>query len=603
MIRHIYQVLAGYLLQLRGLYRRELHPILSPAYAIAAALGVAVFVYEQGFFPAVGSEALHTRVLIVLFRGIIAYLYVYEALSYSLAFEGGWRARVRSRRLQLAILVLVPLVHVYRETVFAFLGFPTAGSYFFALRVGLCLLLFGAAAHLLRRLRFMELGRLNPSLVFLLSFAGVILAGFLLLSLPRLHTSALASVDALFIAVSAVCVTGLTTVDINEAFTFSGQVVVLVLIQIGGLGLMTLTTFFAYFLTGRASVSTRLLMSDLFSEESVGRVKTIVKNIGLVTLAIEAAGAVLLYVSMPSSLYSEPGQRMFQAIFQAVSAFCNAGFSLHAASLGPAVFEPASGQLYVSVHMLLIVLGGLGFPVIVELARLALERKNPYARLALSTRLVLVVNAALWSVGAVGYLLLEHEHTLGSLAWGDRLWHSLFYSVTMRTAGFNTLPVSEVGAATAFFTLLFMWIGASPMSTGGGIKTTTFGLAVLHILDVVQGKGRVEVFHKTVGSASVNRAFAVVVLSLTFIFAGVFLLVMIEPFPFLDIAFETVSAFGTVGLSRGITTELSTAGKLILCVLMLCGRVGVLSVLIALTPKEGRAGRTYRYPEEHVVVG
>lgn len=592
---------------MRAAYAAYVYPTLAPLYAIAGLASVALLILEFGFHNP--GEILPGRRVIL--PALIYFLLAYEVLS--LAFSPGeqnFRSYVRAHTAQATVVVLVLALLLFRDEILAWLSAagiaatenPAAASesaMLLFLSIGQVILLIGALMHLVRQPAFFARRALNPALIFVGSFALVIAVGFALLSLPRMQLVGLAWVDVLFITVSAVCVTGLSTVSITESFSPAGLALILLLIQIGGLGLMTLTSFLAFFLTGRASVSTKVLLRDVLSDEGVGRVKTLVRNIALLTFGAEAVGAVFLYFSMPPQLYANTAERVFAAIFHAVSAFCNAGFALHADGLG-LLDRTLAGRLYVGGHMLLIVIGGLGFPVIVQLAQYAKQRRR--VSLQLTTRLVLSVNAILLATATAAYFWFESGATLAGLDAVDRFWHSLFFAVSMRTAGFHTLPVAEMGLSMTFLAFLYMWIGASPHSTGGGIKTTTAGISFLHIVAQITGKNRVELYRKTVSAHSVNRAFATVALSLFVIFSGIFLLIATESgFAFVDIAFETVSAFGTVGLSRGITGELSAVGKIILCAIMLCGRVGVLTVLVAITPRNQPVA--YAYPTEYVVVG
>lgn len=605
--RELWQSLSGMFLRVRAAYAGQVHPVLAPLYALTGLASVGLLVIEFGFHDPGAILPARTFIRTTL----IYFLFAYEVLS--LVFSPGaksFRGYVRAHLVQCVVVVLVLGQLVFRDELLSWLatvgispgGDPVESSARAALlflTLSQSILLVGSLAHLLRQPQFIGERGLNPSLIFLGSFAIVIAVGFLLLSLPRMQKIELAWVDVLFTVVSAVCVTGLASVSITDSFTPGGLVLILILIQIGGLGLMTLTSFLAFFLTGRASVTTRVLLRDVLSEEGLGQVKTIVRNIALLTFAVEAMGAVWLYYSMPGQLYANGLERAFAAIFHAVSAFCNAGFSLHSESLG-LLDRSLAGRMYVGAHMVLIVIGGLGFPVIVQLLEYR-KRSRRRGHLSVTTRLVLMMNAILFVTATVAYLLLERNETLLNLDLADRLWHSVFFAVTMRTAGFNTLPIAEMGLGMTFLAFLFMWIGASPLSTGGGIKTTTAGISFLHIVSQITGSNRVELFRKTISPQSVNRAFATIVLSLLIIFSGIFLLLSTEDFAFIDIAFETVSAFGTVGLSRGITTDLSLPGKLILSAIMLCGRVGILTVLIALTPRVKPVA--YAYPSEHVVVG
>ncbi|MEQ9363701.1 MAG: potassium transporter TrkG [Leptospirales bacterium] len=601
--REISQSVSGFFLRLRAAYASYVHPKLAPIYAAAGLASVCLLILEFGFHDP--GAILPARPIVL--ATLIYFLLGYEILS--LIFSPGaqnFRGYLRALSIQVSVVLVVLALFFFQDSILARLG-PAGGNagqtstramlLFFSVSQGL--LLVGSLVHLLRQPSFTGRRALNPSLIFVGSFALVIVVGFGLLSLPRMQRIDVAWVDVLFIVVSAVCVTGLSTVTITDSFTPGGLALIMILIQIGGLGLMTLTSFLAFFLTGRASVSAKVLLRDLLSDEGLGRVKTIVRNIALLTFSVEAAGAVFLYFTMPRHLYANQVEHIFAAIFHAVSAFCNAGFALHPENLG-SLDGTAAGRLYVGAHMLLIVVGGLGFPVLVQIYDYFKRRRKRVA-LKVTTRLVLIVNGILLGTATCAYLWFERATTLEEYGALDRLWHSLFFSVTMRTAGFNTLPTAEMGLSMTFLAFLYMWIGASPLSTGGGIKTTTAGISFLHILAQISGKNRVELFRKTISPESVNRAFATIVLSLFVIFWGIFLLLSTEDFPFIDIAFETVSAFATVGLSRGITGELSSAGKLILCAIMLCGRVGILTVLIALTPRVKPVA--YAYPSEYVVVG
>jgi Trk-type K+ transport system membrane component len=363
---------------------------------------------------------------------------------------------------------------------------------------------------------------------------------------------------------------------------------------------MTLTSFFSFYLAGRASLTQQMFMKELLSEDSLTEAKNIIRSIALMTFSIEAAGAVNLYFSIPASLVPDAGDRLFVAIFTSISAFCNAGFSLFPDSL-----YSLSLQSPYSIYtvMLLIILGGLGFPVLRDILSVLRFRRHHTMRrrLEFTSRIVLLTTVIMLVTGFLGIILLEDDGVLAGLS-GQQYWlHSLFYAVTPRTAGFNTISVSQFGTPLTFFTLLLMWIGASPVSTAGGIKTTTIAVALIHIVNVLRGKTRIEIFKRSISETTIIRAYSTVLLSLMVIFAGIFVISIFEKKDFLDIAFEVVSAYGTVGLSRGITADLSLASKLILCVIMLTGRVGVLTFLISIVPsaKEQR----YRYPSEYVVVG
>jgi trk system potassium uptake protein TrkH len=438
----------------------------------------------------------------------------------------------------------------------------------------------------------------QPSSLIAISFLAMILIGAAVLLLPRVTTGqSIALVDALFTATSAVCVTGLTVVDTSTAFTPTGHVILLLLIQIGGLGIMTLTTFFAFMAGGRGSLKQYSTLQSLLGEESIGRIRGVIIQIGLTTLLIEAAGAVAIWFSLDSAAFASPRDRLFFAVFHSVSAFCNAGFALTPENLAAVPLHANTG--FLSTVMILIVLGGLGFPVLLNVSRLLPTRRiRPQRRLTLHTLLVLISTGVLIVLGAAGLFLLEHDRWLAGLPAGEQLLTALFHSVSARTAGFNTLPIQTLGPASLLMLILLMWIGASPGSTGGGIKTTSVVVALLAIRSIVTGRRSIEAFRNRIPDRALFQAFSTIALSIGVIGLALFVLLLTESLPFQFLVFEAVSAFGTVGLSADVTPYLTTVGKLVIVLVMFIGRVGVLSFLLALTGR--RDQQQYEYTEEPV---
>ncbi len=444
--------------------------------------------------------------------------------------------------------------------------------------------------------------KLSPSALFLLSFLVLILLGTLLLLLPRATTHSISWIDALFTATSAVCVTGLIVVDTATAFTIQGKVILLILIQLGGLGIMTLTTFLALFFSGSISVRERLMLSTILSEENLGEVTSLLVRIAVYTFIIEAIGAGLLYLSYGV----EQGfdlRKFWFAIFHAVSAFCNAGFSLYSENLAnPEVQYNFSWTAIISV---LIILGGLGVSVLSNLAALRPWKSPVYRmqhRLTLHTKLVLVTTAVLLVAGTLVIAFFEWNHLYRDMPIAERLYRAFFFSVTARTAGFNIDPVEALSLPSVFFLLMLMWIGASPGSTGGGIKTTTFAVAALNVINIVRGKQRVEIFYRQIPIENIRRAFSIVLLTAFFIGAMTVLLLLFEPDQSLEnLLFEVTSAVGTVGLSRGITSSLSWQSKIVIILAMFIGRVGILTFLFAMFRQEYEP--RYKFPVENVIVG
>lgn len=450
----------------------------------------------------------------------------------------------------------------------------------------------------------------NPSLVFIGSFLLIILFGSGLLMLPNSTVSGISFIDALFTSTSAVCVTGLAVVDTATYYTFMGKTIILVLIQIGALGIMTFTSFFGFFFQGGFSFQQQLAMKDFLNDENIGNIfKTLVKVISI-TLGIEAVGAVLIYYSLGN--VSSITDSIFFSIFHSVSAFSNAGFS----TLSDGLYDPGIRANY-NLHLIiaaLVILGGLGFPIVFNYYRYIkktvvsdfnrLLRKEKFYHtpriVNINTKIALITTFVLLVSGTILYFLTEHNNTLKDLSWYGKFVTSVFGSVTTRTAGFNTVDMTTLTAPTVLIFLLFMWIGASPGSTGGGIKTTTFAVALMNMISFARGKDRIEVFKREVSAESVKRAFSIMILSLLVIGLAVFLITLFDPqLDLQHVAFECFSAYATVGLSLGITAKLSAASKIVLTITMFLGRVGTLTLLVGLIYKV--KSLSYRYPTENII--
>ncbi len=580
----------------RSHYHHHIHPFFRWIFFLAGLASGAILVMEIGFGIAEEHRALAT----VTTEAILIVLVAYELISLFFA-RPNVREHLSQHKMEIGLAALVIFQWIFRDPLISYLdarGFSSATAVLLFLAISQAIFVLNNLIHLIRRVQALRFLRVNPAMIFVGSFLFVILCGYALLSLPRFTVAEVSSMDRLFIAVSATCVTGLSPVDISRDFSFAGQMVILVLIQIGGLGLMTLTSFFSLFLAGGHSISEQLLMRDLLSEDSLGEVRKIVRSVAIFTFSIEAVGAVSLYRSLPEGFPGSFESRWFHAIFHSISAFCNAGFSLYADSLAGLARSPSYS---IGTFMVLIVLGGLGFPVLRALFMRIRHPASVHFRLSVSTRLVLIATLVLLVAGTVAFYLMERNGLLKGMDSGSAWMHSLFYSVTTRTAGFETLSTAAFALPTVFFTFLLMWIGASPVSTGGGIKTSTISVAAVHIMNLIRGKQRVEVFGRTVSADTVARAYSTVLLSFFSIFAAIFALLFLEKHAFIDIIFEVVSAFGTVGLSRGITAALTEEGKAVLCVVMFVGRVGSMTFLLSVVPRARQVN--YTYPTEYIVVG
>lgn len=436
----------------------------------------------------------------------------------------------------------------------------------------------------------------NPPVSLMLSFGMVIMAGTILLMLPASSTAGQVTpfVDALFTATSATCVTGLTVYDTGTYFSTFGQVVILLLIQIGGLGIMTLSTAFAIILGRRITLRLENVMYQMVSGTQKVNVLQLLKSIVTVTAVIEVIGAAMLYTRFIGDF--EPMRAFYLSIFHSVSAFCNAGFSLFGNNMVSYV-----GDFTVNIGItFLIVLGGLGFTVLSELNQFIFH-KGVIRRLSLHTRLVLWTTGILLLVGMVSFFFAEFNGSMHGFTLTKRLLGAWFQSVTTRTAGFNTIDISILGKATVLVTVILMFIGASPGSTGGGIKTSTFSVLVLSVKSLLKGRKELTVFNRKIPQTNVQESTSLVMLSLGIIFSILFVLLLVEPFPFEKLLFEAISAFGTVGLSMGITPDLSSLGKFLITLLMYIGRIGPLTIIYALSIK--RQTTNLQYAEENIAIG
>jgi trk system potassium uptake protein TrkH len=447
-------------------------------------------------------------------------------------------------------------------------------------------------------------GTINPNHIVIGSFLGVILIGTVLLSLSVSATkSPVSIIDALFTCTSATCVTGLSVVDIGTVFSRFGQIVTSILMQIGGLGITTFSTFFLFVLGGRLSLRGRGIVEASVTQYPVHRPGPLLGKILLVTIAVEGLGAALLYFFLngPERSGFFP---VFTAVYHSVSAYCNCGFSLYATNL-------EAYRLNIGVNLVmagLIVTGGIGFVVLVELSEYFFRRPRR-KRLSFHTKMVVTITALLLLIGTAVFLALEWNNSLADLSLGYKVLASFFQAVTPRTAGFSTVQIGSCASATLFFLIILMFIGASPGSCGGGIKTTSFGVLVGLAISKLRGSDDVNFFSRKVPDNVVSRAISVAVFSF---FAIAVLLMVIciteagsEPKcaggGFLGLLLELTSAFGTVGLSTGITPYLSTAGKLLVTLLMIVGRLGPLTIAIALTARESKP--RFRYAEENLLIG
>jgi potassium uptake TrkH family protein len=439
----------------------------------------------------------------------------------------------------------------------------------------------------------------NTARFLVYSFLSIIAAGTILLMLPGAtqNEQGLVFIDALFTSTSAVCVTGLIVVDTATHFTLFGELVIMTLIQLGGIGIITFATFLFLFISGGLRVGQMNTLKEMIAEKNTSLVAATLKKVVGFTFFVEGIAVVAYYFSWDVEFTSQ-GQRLLFSVFHAISAFCNAGFSLFTNSLADA--QNATNWPINITTMILIVLGGLGFTVIWELIQRRTERKIWRSHLSVHTRVVLATTGILIVAGTVLIMILEWDKTLAGYSVADKFLLSIFQSITTRTAGFNTLDMGVLGVPAILGMLILMLIGGSPASTAGGIKTTTFAVLIRSMIMSIRGYSRMEIFKRTIPNAVIFRAMTVILLAVSCISISTILLAIVEDHAFLDLLFEEVSAFATVGLSRGITADLTSWGKSIIIVSMFLGRVGILTFMVAFA---GRAdNRKYRYPEESIMV-
>ena len=452
----------------------------------------------------------------------------------------------------------------------------------------------------------------NPTKTLIISFVVLISCGAGILMLPKATTGEnISFIDALFTTTSAACVTGLTVKDTGADFTLMGQTVILALIQLGGLGIVVFGAVLALLLGQALNVRESVAMQDLLSEQTLGKIGNIIAFIFLGTVTIETIGAVVMFPMWDSvpGMVSNVYEQWFCSFFHSISAFCNAGFGLFSDNL---VSYQRSWGVFVVICPL-IVIGGLGFGVLYNIFNVAKDRlkrifgKGRYAgtmprRLTLQSKIVLSTSFILIIAGTVLIMLFEHYAGEGSSKSGGVLG-ALFQSVSARTAGFNTIDISAMSDSSKMIIILLMFVGGSPGSTAGGIKTVTLAIIVVSTIAALRKRNKVEIFKRTIPVAVIGRAITVTLLFSLILFTAVLALNITEHgngFTMLDIMFETASALGTVGLSTGITSSLTTAGKFIIIIVMLIGRLGPLTLLAALTFNLKPA--KYNYPEEAVIV-
>ena len=450
--------------------------------------------------------------------------------------------------------------------------------------------------------------RLTTTQLLATGFLGIILLGGILLWLPISNTRPISLIDALFTAVTSVCVTGLVTVTPAVQFTLFGKIVLLILIQIGGLGIIACVTAFFIIMKRRISLKDRVVILEAYSMESLSGMVAMILRILKGTICLEGIGALLYSFRFVPEFGVVKG--IGYSVFHAVSAFCNAGIDI----LGDSSFIPYADSVVVNfTTILLVVLSGLGFTVWQDLGqnlkkvwKKELELRRLFKKLRLHSKIVLIMTSVLIVSGTLAFLLLEYNNTgtIGDMSFGEKLMSSLFHSVSTRTAGFATVPQGELTQGTMFTTCILMFIGGSPGGTAGGVKTTTIAMLILCCVSVLQNKKDVECFGRRIQADNIRTGICVVILAFVSLLAGTTLLTIFEgDVDFIRIMYETTSAIGTVGLSADLTSQLCTASKLVIMILMYIGRLGPITFALAFGTGRKSKNHIRQLPVQGILIG
>lgn len=437
----------------------------------------------------------------------------------------------------------------------------------------------------------------SPIQIITLGFAGIVFIGAVLLSLPVASKNGvgISFLDALFTSTSATCVTGLVIYDTYTQFSLYGQLVILCLIQIGGLGFMTATALFLMIAGRKIGLSERSILTESVSAFQIGGIVRLIRRIMICTGIFEGIGALLLAIRFCPQMGASTG--VYYAIFHAISAFCNAGFDLMGRFAPYASLTPYQSDVIINLTIMsLIVIGGLGFVVWDDI----IEHRLRHQHYRLHTKIILISTAVLILVGAVLFYVMERENALAGMPPIDRLLTSVFHSVTPRTAGFNTVDTGVLTESGTVLTMLLMMVGASPGSTGGGVKTTTIAVILLATVAYIRNSEDINIFNRRLDKNALRRACCVMTLYIALSILGVFLLIASQGLPIQDATFEVLSAIGTVGLSTGVTRELNAFSRIIIVILMYSGRVGSLTLIMAVVRREQPR---FKNPEEKIIIG
>ena len=575
---------------------RNLAYTLSKIYGFIDIVLIVFLIFDFGYENVITEWLNHKT----LYLGLLVLLLVgFNILRIRHAQKPGRRKMFRANIMVLVITMVVAVVAFITGDEFGRLHDVS-----YILDAGLIIYFFLRLTNLIRKLYDIYY---NPTVLFVGSFAVIGLIGAFLLMLPNATTHGISFTDALFTSISAVCVTGLVVVDTAKDFTPMGRTVIIVLIQLGGIGMLTFTSFFAYFFKQGSTFREGMNVSTFMDSEGLHDVMRLAMRVVVFTLSIEMVGAIFIYYSIND--IPDIKNKFFFSVFHSISAFCNAGFSTLSAGLNDSALKAAYSFQWIVMH--LVILGGLGYNIVFNFLKYIkqltinsiINRKlySPVRVFTLNSKLVVVTTAILLTTGTLFFYFTESGNLFQDKGFFGKFTAAGFTSVTARTAGFNTFDFADLSMPAILFVILLMWIGASPGSTGGGIKTSTFALATLNIISIAKGKEHIELRGRKINNQSVKRAFAIICISLIVIGIGILMILFFEKdFTLIQIAFETFSAFSTVGLSLGITAGLSVGSKYVLIFVMFFGRIGLLNLLIGMMKR--MHAQNYEYPEENILI-
>ena len=608
----IYHKILLYQNKLLQPYVRILLRMMAVLTYMASLLLIVGVVYEHGF-PLSATDISHLK---ILYKAVWIIFLIDVTLHIFLEYKG---TKKNFRKLAwilswLLYLTLVPVIfHRPDEEGAILYVWDFLGSKLYHIPLLLLFSFLNLSNGLVRLLG----RRTNPSLILAVSFFVIILIGTGLLLLPRCTVEGvvLSWVDALFTSTSAVCVIGLVPVDVSATFTPMGLTVIILLIQVGGLGVMTLTSFFAMFFMGNTSLYNQLVVRDMVSSNSLGSLLSTLLYILGFTMVIEGAGMVSIWLGIHGTLGMSLEEELAFSAFHSISAFCNAGFSTLPGNLGNPMVMTGHNSLYISVS-LLIILGGIGFPILVNfkdivlyhlrrfwkfVRTLKLDRHKKQHLYNLNTKIVLIVTLLLLVLGTLAVAAFEWNGSFAGMSVADKWTQAFFNATCPRTAGFSSVDLTSLSVQTILIYIFLMWIGGAAQSTAGGVKVNAFAVVVLNLIAVLRGTERVEVFGRELSHDSIRRSNATVVMSLGVLFLFIFVLSILEPkMSVMTLTFECVSALSTVGSSLNATPLLRDESKLLVALLMFVGRVGLITLMLGIVKQ--KKNTKYRYPSDDIII-